>query len=225
MKWAFTIFLFGFLAALIIFGFNTPLLPKFQITYTLPTSWAELLTAIGTILTAIVAVSVALWGQTLRKIFYQADMKLVGHHENRQTSRDGNTQGQTRLKFLNDGGSIAEDVIIYVNAIIENGAPRPEFLPVPLSWTHDGRYMRNFAPHEIWYLDLCRRNKVDDENLPTLVLAAGAQVPVYEDINEGKTTLEVRLSHKSGQIRDYKIDLFWELGLPYVKVEKISEVT
>lgn len=225
MKWAVPLFLFGFLSALIIFGFSTPLLPQFQIAYSIPSSWPEFLTAIGTILAAVIALIVALWGETLKKLFYMSDMKLIEYHENLQTSRDDVTQGHTRLKFLNDGGSVAEDVIVYVSEIIEQGSPRPEFLPVPLSWTHDGRYIRNFAPHEIWYLDLCRKNNIEDGNKPVLVLAAGQQVPTYEDINEGKTTLIIRLSQKSGQIRDYQIDLFWKFENHYVKVKGINEVT
>ena len=225
MKWAASFFLFGFLCALIIFGFNTSLLPHFQIAYNLPSSWPEFLTAIGTILAAVIALSVALWGETLKKLFYMSNMKLIDYHENLQTSRDDVTQGHTRLKFLNDGGSVAENVIVYVNEIIEQGSPRPEFLPVPLSWTHDGRYMRNFAPHEIWYLDLCRKNNIEDNNKPVLVLAAGQQVPTYEDINEGKTILKIRLSQKSGQIRDYQIDLFWKFDNHYVQIKNINEIT
>lgn len=152
-------------------------------------------------------------------------MKLIDYHENLQTSRDDVTQGHTRLKFLNDGSSVAEDVIVYVSEIIEQGTLRPEFLPVPLSWTHDGRYIRNFAPHEIWYLDLCRKNNVQDRNKPVLVLAAGQQVPTYEDINEGKTILKIRLSQKSGQIRDYQIDLLWKPENHYVQVKNITEIT
>lgn len=224
MKLAVPFFLIGFLVALIIFGFNTPLLPNFRIVYTIPASWPEFLTAVGTILAVVVALSVALWGETLKRLFYKSNMRLIDYHENLQKSRTGLTQGHTRLKFLNDGQSIAEDVIVYVNTIIEQGHPRPDFLPVPLSWTHDGRYIRNFAPHEIWYLDLCRRNNIVDDNKPVLVLAAGQQVPTYEDINEGMTILKIKLSHKSGEIRNYTIALFFEAGLPYVKVKKIKEI-
>ena len=225
MKWAVPLFLFGFLCALIIFGFNTPFLPHFQITYNIPSAWPEFLTAIGTILATIIALSVALWGETLKKLFYMSNMKLVDYHENLQTSRNDVTQGHTRLKFLNDGGSVAEDVIVYVNEILEGGSPRQDFLPVPLSWTHDGHYMRNFAPHEIWYLDLCRKNNIEDGNKPVLVLAAGQQVPTYEDINEGKTILKIRLSQKSGEIRDYQIDLFWKFENHYVQIKNINEIT
>lgn len=165
-----------------------------------------------------VAIAFGVWGKTLNKIFYKSDMKLVNTHHNRQTSRGGSTQGHTRLKFLNDGGSVAKDVMVYVERIKDNGKVRQDFLPVPLSWTHNGRYWRNFAPHEIWYLDLCRKNDITDHNKPVLVLAAGQQVPVYEDIEEGKTTLVVKLSQKSGQIKNYKIDLQWQFGNNYVKV-------
>lgn len=88
--------------------------------------------------------------ETLSQIFYRSNIMLVGHHENIQTYRDGRQEGHTRLKFLNDGRSVARDIIVYIDEIIENGNPRPNFLPVPLSWTHDRNYKRDFAPHEIW---------------------------------------------------------------------------
>lgn len=225
MKWALPLFLFGFLFALLIFGFNTPLLQNFQINYSLPTTWPDLLTAIGTILTAIVAISFGVWGKTLNEMFYKPDILLIGYLENLQNNRSDTIQGHTRLKFINKGGSVAENVMVYINEVTEGGYPRPNFLPVPLSWTHDGRYMRNFASKEVWYLDLCRKDNINDYiTKPILVLAAGQGVPNYEDINEGETILKIRLSHKSGQIRNYEVKLTWENRKNYVKVKSFSEV-
>jgi len=216
--------LIGILITLLIFGFGIPLLPRFNASISVSASQAELLTALGTILAAIVALVLGLWGKTLNQLFYKSDMQLIDTHHNRQTSRGGSIQGHTRLKFLNDGGSVAENVMVYVESIKDNGIIRQDFLPVPLSWTHDGRYWRNFAPHEIWYLDLCRKNDISDRNKPVLVLASGQQVPIYEDIEEGKTTLVVKLSQKSGQIRNYKINLLWSFGDNYVKVTGYKEI-
>lgn len=217
-------FLIGILITLIIFGFKIPILPRFNTTISVSASQVEILTALGTISASIIALAFGLWGKTLNQFFYKSDMKLIDTHHNLQTGRGGSTQGHTRLKFLNDGGSIAEDVIVYVEKVKDNGITRQDFLPVPLCWTHDGRYFRNFAPHEIWYLDLCRKNDISDRNKPVLVLAAGQQVPVYEDIEEGKTSLVVKLSQKSGQIRNYRINLLWHFGDNYVKVTGCKEI-
>lgn len=224
MRWAISFFFFGFLAALIIFGFNTPLLPNFQINYPVPASWPEFLTAIGTILTAIIAISLGLWGKTLNQFFYKSDMVLINHHENVQTYRDNRREGHTRLKFLNNGGSVAKDVIVYIDEIVENDVVRPNFLPVPLAWTHDGRYIRNFAPHEMWYLDLCRKNNIADNENPILVLAAGQGVTEYDNLNEGTTILRITMSQESGQIKSYQVRLRWRLGNDFVQVERFHPV-
>ncbi len=223
MHWVVPSFLFGFLIALIIFGFNTPLLPKFQIIYSLPASWPEFSTAIGTISAALVALFLGLWG-ILKDVVNKPNMKRIDHYENPQANRQNITQGHTRLKFLNDGSKVAEDVIVYVDKLIEDGNPRPNFLPVPLSWTHDGRYIRNFAPHEVWFLDLCRKDNIENDQNPILVLGAGQGIPDYEDIHEGNTTLRIRLSHKSGQIRNFQIDLDWHFGNTFVQVLNFFEV-
>lgn len=221
----FNFFLIGSLTTLLVFGFKTPLLPNFSPNISVSTTLADLLTAIGTVLAVFVAVVFGLWGQTLKQAFYKSDMQLTDVHHNRQTSRGGLTQGHTRLKFLNNGRSVAEDVIVYVESVNDNGVLRQDFLPVPLSWTHDGRYWRNFAPQEIWYLDLCRKNNIIDHNdKPVLVLAAGQQVPVYEDIEEGDTSVVLKLSQKSGQIRNYKIDLRWYFGDNFVQVINYKEI-
>lgn len=213
--------LIGIILTLFIFGFHIPLLPNLQIDYSLPGSYSEFLTAFGTILTGGVAVTLALWGRTIRNFFYKSNMRLVDHYENIQ-----NTQGQTRLKFINEGKSVAENVIVYIDRIEDNGQIRSDFLPVPLSWTHDGRYMRDFAPKEPWYLDLCRiKNIKESKSRPHLVLAAGQGVPNYEVVFEGNTKFLIRLSHKSGQIRNYEVDLTWKPGKPYATVVRINEPT
>lgn len=225
MKWALLFFLSGFLSALIILGFNTPILPKFQIVYPIPSSWPEFLIALGTILTAIVALALGLWGKTLGQIFYRSNILLIGHHENIQTYRDGRQEGHTRLKFLNDGRSIAQDVMVYIDELTEDGSPRPNFLPVPLSWTHDGNYKRDFAPHEIWYLDLCRKDNIADNEIPILVLAAGQGVIEYDNLNEGETILRINVSHESGQFSIYRVFLYWQSGSNFVQVIDLNEIT
>jgi hypothetical protein len=190
----------------------------------IPENWPEILTAVGTLLTGVVAIAFGLWGTALRRLFYKPNMKLVDHHENLQGIRSGKTQGHTRLKFVNDGKSIAEEVNVYIDEIIDNKLLREEFLPVPLSWTHDGRYMRNFAPHETWFLDFCRRDNVINSVFPVFVLAAGQGVPNYEDVFEGTTIVKIRLSDKSGSMRRYRVELFWKVRDPYVQVKRIKEM-
>jgi hypothetical protein len=211
--------LLGILFALLFFGFNTPLLYRFRITYSIPASWPEFLTAIGTIATSIIAVVLA-----LRDYFYKPNMKLINNRENIQRSANV-AQGHTRLEFINDGNGTGKNVNVYIEHIIDNDIPRPDFLPVPLSWTHDGRYFRNFPPKEIWFLDLCRKENVNNNQFPHLVLAAGEGVKNYEALYPGKTILQLKISDESGRIRRYKIVLIWQKGDPYVRVKSKSEIS
>ena len=225
MKLFLIAFLLGVIVTLLVFGFNTPLLPRFRILYLIPASWPEFLTAFGTVLTGLVAIAFGLWGKTLSKLFYKSDVKIIDKVENLQTNRYDVTQGQTRLRIANVGESVARDVTVYVNQIKDNGLVRDNFLPVPLCWTHDGRYARDFAPNETWFLDLCRRDNVADNKKPILVLAAGQGIPTYEDIQEGSTILDIKVAHKSGQIRNYQVDLSWKPEQKYVQVVKIKEIS
>lgn len=202
-----TTFLLGFLSALIIFGFNSPLLPKFQITYVMPSSWAEFLTAIGTMS----AVIVALFGDWIRNKLFPSKILLVDFWQNIQ----GN-QGHTRLLFRNIGRATAYEVEVYVNKIIDNGQLRVGFLPVPLIWTHTAviETKRDFHPKQFgYYLDLCRIDDINSPNIgPKLPLIFGAGVKNYESIYHGKTTLELVISQKSGDLINYDINLEWIRG-------------
>lgn len=226
------IFLIGFLSALLIFGFNTPLLPLLRINYTVKTSWSEFLTALGTILSAVIALVFGLWGEPLKRLILGSDVVILDHHENSQEYRNGNVEGQTRLELKNIGGVMAENVMVYINEFTEGGRIRKDFFPVALSWTHrDGTYSRNLGAKEVGYLDLARVfNKVSSEqeglvlNRPILALAinSGAGIPTYENINEGVTELKIRVSQNSGKYKDYAVMLFWKKDEPCVEIIHVT---
>ncbi|KKQ46840.1 MAG: hypothetical protein US75_C0012G0011 [Candidatus Woesebacteria bacterium GW2011_GWC1_38_13] len=193
------------------FGINTP--------------WTEILTALGTILASIIALTFGLWGKTLRLLFYKSNMCLIDHLENLQIYDNDVVQGHTRLKFKNKGMSIARNVMVYIMKVKDNGKIRENFLPVPLAWTHDGRYARNFSPQEVWFLDLCRKDNIKDKVSPNLVLAAGQGVINYQKIEEGKTILQLRLSQSSSQVNNYFINLHWKKEDKFVTVDSYKLIT
>lgn len=196
-----------------------------QLTVKIDAGFVSIVTAIATIL----AVFVALFGKNIRKIFIHTDIKIIGSRENQQIPNpevNHPTQGHTRLIVKNLGKCSAYDVEAYVTKIIDpDSQVRPDFLPVPLSWTHDGRSKRNFHPNQYGYLDLCRRDDIGKQSeSPKLVLAAGGGVFNYEIICEGDTELELTLFELSGNVKKYNISLTYNLNEPTVKVSSISEV-
>jgi len=212
-------FFFGFLTALIIFGFNTPLLPNFQVLYSISGSWPEFLTSIGTLL----AVIVALFGDQLRSKILPSDIRIVDKWQNVQ-----NNQGQTRLLFRNIGKSSAHEVEIYLNKIVDNNVTRQGFLPVPLIWTHTPgtETKRDLHPKQFgYYLDICRVDNIADTTTnPKIPLIFGAGVEKYEMIHHGQTTLELAVSQKSGELITYDVGLEWIRGEDkFVRVVKFTK--
>lgn len=207
MKWAVSIFLLGSLVTLLVFGFGFPILPKFRISYSVPTLWPEFLTAIGTLL----AIVVALFGDWIRSKLFPSKISLTDKWQNTQ-----NNQGQTRLLFRNIGSTTGYEVEVYVNRIVDNGQIRQGFLPVPLIWTHTAgvETKRDIHPKQFgYYIDLCR---IDDITIPgiqpKIPLIFGAGVAKYQDIYHGRTTLELVVSQKSGDLIYYEVDLEWLKG-------------
>lgn len=188
------------------------------IDFTVKASLSEWLSTIGTLSAVIVALSIVVWGKSLKELFYKPNLKILGSLENIQ-----NGQGQTRLILRNQGSATSEDVEAYVNQVVDgNGIPRPGFLPVPLSWTHSGwPPIRSFHPNQVGYLDLCR---IDNPTAtPILVLAAGIGVPVYQDIYAGNTKIELVVYQKSGQALSYELNLKWQPGESFVHLENFIQ--
>ncbi len=214
-------FVLGLIASLILFEKL-----RLTITYTVQGSASEWITALGTLGAVIVALAIAIFGKSIGEWFYKSDIKVIESLENTQLNRNSQiTSGHTRLFVENKGRATAEEVEIYVNNIWHNGHARRGYLPVPLYWTHNGS-KRDFHPKQYGYLDLCRRDNVNDNNsTPRLVLFAGGGVPAYEDLDRGKTELELVIFQKSGQLKKYKVNLEWRLPLPYTEVTKIQDIS
>lgn len=219
------VFFSGFILALLVFGFNTPLLPKFQISYSLPGSWPDWIGSISTTFAVLVALIIAIWGKFLGELFVKSSIVITGFKSNIQYFGDI-PQGQSRLIIENQGNASAEDVEVYVDRIVDDGNARANFIPVPLSWTHYGQSQRSFHPNQYGYLDLCRidDNRLYDQN-PNLVLSRGQGVKSYEEIHSEDTELLLVIFQKSGHVTKYDIHLKWRRGMDgYVRVEKITKI-
>lgn len=203
-------FVLGFSFALIIFGFSDspPLLKNFHIKFTIPYSWPELLTAIGTLL----AVLVALFGDWIRGKIFPSKVRIVDKWENPQ----GETQGYTRLLVKNLGWSTAYEVEVHVNKIFDGENERLGYLPVPLIWTHTAgtETKRNLHPKQFGYfLDLCLKENRDNPIVePKIPLIFGDGIKTYQEIHHGQTTLELVISQRSGNQIIYIIKLEWLQG-------------
>lgn len=195
-------------------------------TITISSLDANKITALGTMLAIFVALSISIWGERFKRWGgYKPSIFILRSLENIQINRRGVRQGQTRLVFENRGNVPAEEVEVYVNMIYDNQIPRLNFIGVPLSWTHDGRSTRNFQPHQLRYLDLCRIDDISDvNNVPKLVLVAGSGIPTYEDLVPGRMKLDLLVSEKSGITKRYEIHLRWHMGADLVMVTRIREL-
>lgn len=158
------------------------------------------------------AVLVALFGDWIRSKIFPSRVRIIDKWQNVQ----GNNQGQTRLLFRNIGIATAYEVEVYVNRIIDDGKQREGFLPVPLIWTHTGdiQTKRDLHPKQFgYYLDICRIDDINNPIIePKLPLIYGAGVPKFQNIYNGKTTLELVVSQKSGELIKYNVNLEWIRG-------------
>lgn len=166
--------------------------------------------------------------EILGKIFYP-NIQIVGWKANLQTPQptiNAPTSGQTRLLIANNGKAPAYDVEIQVTKITDpQGVIREDFLPVPLSWTHDGRARRKLHINQRCYIDLCRRDDISKQvEGPKLVLAAGMGVFNYEVICEGISKLELTIFERLG-IKTYEILISYTLNEPVVRVDSIALVS
>lgn len=157
------------------------------------------------------AVVVALFGDWIRTKLFPSKVRLIDKWQNIQ-----NNQGHTRLLFRNVGSTTAYEVEVYVSKIFDAGQERPGFLPVPLIWTHtaDATTKRDFHPKQYgYYLDLCRIDDINNPSIePKLPLIFGAGVATYQDIYHGKTTLQIVISQKAGDLINYDVNLEWIKG-------------
>lgn len=157
------------------------------------------------------AVIVALFGDQIRGILFPSQIEIVDTWQNVQEN-----QGHTRLLFRNIGRTTAFEVEVYVNRIIDGTQPRQGFLPVPLIWTHTAGTdtKKDFHPKQFgYYLDICRIDDTSSANIePIVPLIFGAGVHAYQDILNGRTTLELIVSQKLGEIIMYDIELEWLRG-------------
>jgi hypothetical protein len=222
----FFIFLFGVIFTFFFFGSIIPLIPNLNINYTVQSSKSDWVISILTLLSLLGAFAIAIWGQRFHKLGnYKANIKIVKSIENIQENDRHEKQGHTRLIFENTGKNIAEDVEVYVDKIYDNNNLRNDFISVPLTWTHSGLFKRSFQEKQYGYLDLCRIDNIDDKNdIPKLVLTAGAGIPNYQDLNEGNTILRLMIFQKDERRKIYKIHLNWKKGKPFIHVAKIVKI-
>ncbi len=213
----------GCLLTLLVLGFNTPLLPKFQIQYTLQGSQSDWLSAIGTLFATITALVIAIWGKSLRKLSFWSDIRIIDSQVNFQPSKEGRG-GYVRFLFKNYGNDTAEDVEVYIDHIQDNDSDRLNFLPVPLRWTHDGRSKRSFHPNQYGYLDFCNVHDIGNRSDGAhFTLAAGSGVPSYEQIATGKSQLHLIIFQKSGQIKKYNVNISYNISDKVPNITNIAE--
>lgn len=214
------------LITLCLFGFKLDLFSYFQVIFLIKSSVAEWITALGTLMAVVVSLLIAIGGNKLRHLVEKPDIQLKNSLKNIQPDKaKGIEQGHTRLLFFNEGNATAKGVEIYVTSIKPNGKKREHFLPVPLSWTHDGKSRRDFHPNQFGYLDLCRIENINDTSSnPKLVLAAGGGVSTYEQIDHGENELELVIFQESGENKYYHLRLAWKRGDKNVEVVDFNEI-
>ena len=211
--------LFGVLVALSIFGLNTPFLPHFRINYTVPGSWPEYLTAIGTL----GAVIISLFGESLKKWIRPSKVEIVDKSCLIQTGTGD--LGVSRLRLRNTGSGVARNVCVYVDTIYnELTCERKNFLPVPLRWTHDGNCQRDLMEGQYWHIDLVEVNRTSNKYYAYLVLFAGGGIDQYQKIEVGKTILKLVVYHSLGS-KIYEVKIEWNpnKGDKYVSISNFKE--
>lgn len=210
-------FLLGFLAALIVFGFYFPLLPKFQLTFKMDGSLAEWTAAFATFLAAFIA----LFGDQI----FRSELKIVGVNSLVQVDKRMHEIGYTRLEFHNSGKASAKDITVYIKYIYDDGVLRDNYLPVPLRWTHDGHLSREILAGQKWCLDFCAFDEPNlsyNTNWPKFCLGAGGGIPNFEEIYSKNTSVGLAIYQRQGDVINYKVDLEWIHGEDkLVKVKNI----
>lgn len=173
-----------------------------------------------------VGIFLALFKNEVVKLFIHPDVEIVNWIPTVQTpwpSMEGSALKLTRLLVKNNGGDVAHEVEIQITKIVDpDGLERRDFLPVPLSWTHDGRSRRQLLIKQSAYIDFCIEDNT--QNSPRFVLAAGQGVYNYEVICEGDTELQLTVSERNGT-KKYLVRIRYQADAPEIKVLSFNELS
>ncbi len=115
-----------------------------------------------------------------------------------------------RIAIENLGTETAKDVQVDVTKIIDNGAPRENFLSMPLTWTHLGCESRDILPKQTVYLDLFQHHIPNQfETTVNLVTRFGGGINDFRELQQGKTKLELRFYYRGGKVSK-EIEVNWK---------------
>ncbi len=112
-----------------------------------------------------------------------------------------------RLVIKNDSNHLAKNVEFDIERIIHNKKRRENFIPAPLSWTHNNKNpFRDIYPKQTTYLDVITIK----ENKNPMVYAPNIwDIPNLVEIKEGSTTLELKYYTENGKTDSLKLEVNW----------------
>jgi hypothetical protein len=179
------------------------------------------MTLLGSIITSLTALSIALFSEPLLNKFIRKT-KLVVKSIASHTQGNGNLIVYRAL-ISNEGLYRAKDVEVYAEEIIESNNKRENFLPVPFGWTHAHAYSkgvyRDIHPNQSVYLDVFDYIISPKGNLIRLSLKAGNEISDFSNINKGEIIIKSRIYQASGQTVNLKLKINWNgIDKPELKI-------
>ena len=161
---------------------------------------------------------------SLNKRIKKSRLKYVGISIVNQHNDDGNPYNPGpfdvgRVALENTGKHKARSVEAYLEKIISEGKERPDFFPVPLSWTHGelnkgGLSVRDIYPNQTVYLDIFNYvfdPEVVGDSAAFFAVAAGQGVDNLSRMNHGESKILVKFYQESGQVDRLWLDISWDL--------------
>lgn len=160
---------------------------------------------LGAIVASVVALFIAVFSDTLRKVFLNGNLYVDKVLDHKQGNGDLILY---RLLITNKGNYPAKDVEVYVDNVIGKN----NFLPVPLIWTHARAYMtpgvyRNIHPNQSVMLDLCEFTK--SRKLLKFRLAAGDEVEDFCILDGNNKEITLKIYQEDGKTISVKLKLTW----------------
>ncbi len=126
----------------------------------------------------------------LQSIFYKPHIKFVAISKCLQSPYI-----MWRIVLRNDGKDTAEDVQADVARVIDKTAPRVNYIPFPLTWTHLNNEIRNVLKNQTVYIDLISELPYFD---CTISSRSASYVPSIAYVGNDDTQLEVTVYQKNG---------------------------
>jgi hypothetical protein len=179
--------------------------------FSLNDNQANTFIAYGTWAAVVAALTIAVWGKTLKTFFYKPKITMLDITR----FNHNHTLDVWRLPFTNTGNDTAKDVQVEIVEVIDDrNKKRNNFLPIPLLWTHLDKETRDILPRQTAYLDVFEHINQEKLSNITHYLRFGSrfaqEIKDFCFLEPGTSQIKLKLFQKEGKSYAIVVNAEWD---------------